>query len=409
VNVPLLDLKAQNAALADRLREAFERVMASGQFILGPELERFEQRAAGIAGTRHALGVSSGTDALLLALMALDIQPGDEVLCPSFTFFATAGSVARAGAAPVFADSCPACFNLDVTDARRRVTPRTRAIIPVHLFGQCADMQPVLELAREQGLRVIEDAAQAYGASYCGKPAGSMGDFGVYSFFPTKNLGAFGDAGLLATNDDPLAGKARLLRNHGAERRYFHQTIGGNFRMDALQAALLAVKLDHLEEYSAKRRENAAYYEKRLSRLPGVARASAADCPCRSGAPEPDWIGNGARILLPAAHSDNQHIWNQYTLRVLANARDGLRDHLAARGIGSEIYYPLPLHRQECFAGSGRALPVLPVAERLASECLSIPIYPELSREQQDYVVETIAGFLEASPFPAKPEKVSLR
>ena len=392
MRVPLLDLKPQNLALEPELKSAFERVLASGQFILGPEVEAFERRVAEVTGTRHAIGVSSGTDAILLALMALGIQAGDEVLCPSFTFFATAGCIARVGATPIFVDSCPVCFNLDVADARRRITPRTKAIIPVHLFGQTADMDAVLELARGHNLRVIEDAAQALGSAYRGKPAGSMGDFGTFSFFPSKNLGGFGDSGLLSTNDDELAERARVLRNHGSNPKYFHKLVGGNFRMDPLQAALLAVKLGRLKEYSARRRANAAYYSERLGALPGAA-VSAVD-----GSAEPDWNAHGVRLLLPSACAHNEHIWNQYTLRALGGLRDALREYLTAREIGTEIYYPVPLHLQECFLSGSAPPPSLPACEKLASECLSLPIYPDLSRPQQDAVVEAVAGFLEQQP-----------
>jgi dTDP-4-amino-4,6-dideoxygalactose transaminase len=401
MRVPLLDINRQNAALGGELRAACERVLGSGQFILGPELEQFERALAGLTGTRHAIGVSSGTDAILLALMALEIGPGDEVLCPAFTFFATAGCVARAGATPVFADSCPVCFNLDVADARRRITPRTRAILPVHLFGQAAEMDEVMALAREHRLRVIEDAAQALGAASHGRPAGSMGDFGTFSFYPSKNLGGFGDAGLLVTSDDVLGEKARRLRTHGAKARYFHELVGGNFRLDALQAALLGVKLPHLEEYSARRASNASYYREQLGRLPGVAANSPTTCACRDGHGETGWSRTGVRLVLPAAYPYNKHIWNQYTVRVIAgpdwkgagNPRDALVAWLDSRGIGSAIYYPLPLHRQECFS-RGSTPPALPVAERLSEECLSIPVYPELTREQLDAVVEAIGAFL---------------
>ena len=376
MKVPLFDLKQQNAALAPELRAAFERVLESGQFVLGREVEELERNLAGRLRVPHAIGVSSGTDAILLALMALGIGPGDEVICPSFTFFATAGCVARVGATPVFADVCPVCFNLDLKDAERRITPRAKAIIPVHLFGQAADMDGVMALAEKYGLRVIEDAAQALGAGYRGRRLGSIGDFGAFSFFPTKNLGGFGDGGLLTVNDAALAERARLLRTHGARRKYFYSMVGGNFRLDPLLAALLSVKAPHLDEYTRGRIANAAYYSDRLSRIPGV----------------------GATILLPVALPHNGHIWNQYTLRVLpapGNRRDALRDFLAAREIGSEIYYPLPLHLQECFAPSaGRPPEPLPVSERLAKECLSIPIYPELRREQQDCVIAAIAEFL---------------
>ena len=251
MNVNLLDLKAQNGALEPELNEAFLRVLRSGHFILGPEVDRFERALAEFTGAKHALGVSSGTDAILVALMAHGIGPGDEVLCPSFTFFATAGCVARVGATPVFVDSCPVCFNLDVRDAARRITPRTKAIIPVHLFGQPAEMDGVLDLARRHGLRVIEDAAQAMGATYRGRQVGTLGDFGTISFFPTKNLGALGDAGALLTNDTALFERAKILRMHGMDPKYVHQVVGGNFRLDALQAAMLSVKLPRFDGYSA--------------------------------------------------------------------------------------------------------------------------------------------------------------
>ena len=268
--VPLFDTKIQNNALAADLQAAFARVLASGMFILGPEVQSFERQCADYLGVRHALGISSGTDAILLALMALDIGPGDEVLCPSFTFFATAGCVARTGAKPVFCDVRADTFNLDVTDAARRITPRTKAILPVHLYGQAAEMESVNALARQHGIKVIEDAAQAVGATQGGRRAGSFGDFGAFSFFPTKNLGAFGDAGLLTTNDDVLAERATLLRNHGAHPKYFHKFVGGNFRLDAVQAALLAVKLPHLDGYAQLRAANAARYTEHFAKLPGL-------------------------------------------------------------------------------------------------------------------------------------------
>jgi dTDP-4-amino-4,6-dideoxygalactose transaminase len=365
--VPLLDLKEQHSALAAELKAAFERVLQSGQFILGQEVAAFEAAAAMLTDTRHAIGVSSGTDAILLALMALDIGPGDEVLCPAFTFFATAGCVARVGATPVFVDSHADSFNIDVADAARRVTPKTKAIMPVHLFGQMADMQAVRELAKAHGLRVIEDAAQALGASFEGRPAGSQCDFGTFSFFPTKNLGALGDAGLLVTNNDELAAKARLLRNHGAEQQYFHKVIGGNFRLDGMQAAFLNIKLPHLAAYTARRRDNAAYYNNAL-----IAALQEGD------------------VVLPAELPGHHHIWNQYTMRVGGRQRDSLKQYLTACGIGSAIYYPLPLHKQECFAKT-TAPTSLPVAEQLARECLSLPIYPELSRDQLELVVNGVA------------------
>src|SRR4051812_10066730 len=299
--VPLLDLNAQNIPLEAELKSVFDRVLKSGQFILGPEVQKFETEIASFTGAKHAIGVSSGTDAILLALMALDIQPGDEVLCPTYTFFATAGCVARIGAVPVFVDALPETFNLDVADAIRKISPRTKAIIPVHLFGQCADMDAVMELAKAHKLAVIEDAAQSLGARYKGRGAGTIGTFGTYSFFPSKNLGGLGDGGLLVTNDDALAERAMLLRTHGSKPKYYHKYIGGNFRLDALQAAFLRVKLPHYTEYTARRRANAAYYTEKLSKLPGVVLASdykATD-------------GNGTKLVLPVARPECDHIWNQ--------------------------------------------------------------------------------------------------
>jgi dTDP-4-amino-4,6-dideoxygalactose transaminase len=391
VNVNLLDLKAQNRALEPELQEAFLRVVRSGHFILGPEVDRFERSLAEFTGAKHALGLSSGTDAIILALMALGIGPGDEVLCPSFTFFATAGCVARVGAKPVFVDSCPVCFNIDLRDAARRITPRTKAIIPVHLFGQSSEMDGTLELARQHGLRVIEDAAQAMGATYRGKQVGTLGDFGTVSFFPTKNLGALGDAGALLTNDTALFERAKILRVHGMEPKYYHHVIGGNFRLDALQAALLSVKLPHFNGYTAARRRNAALYSERLSKLPGVALASAEKCGCAS----PATMEEKARLILPAAYPHNETIWNQYTLRVIGvGRRDAFRAHLTARGVGSEIYYPLPLHEQACFAYLGHKPEDFPWAHRLASEVVSLPIYPEIPLEQIEQVCTVIAEFL---------------
>lgn len=387
MKTPLLDLKQQNAPLASKLLEAFQRVLDSGQFISGCEVEELERNLAALVDARHAIGVSSGTDAILLALMALGIGPGDEVICPSFTFFATAGCVARVGATPVFVDSCPICFNLDVEDAERRITPRAKAIIPVHLFGQSADMDAVMTLANKYNLFVLEDAAQALSATYRGRSVGSIGDFGAYSFYPSKNLGGFGEGGLLVTNDDALAARARLMRSHGADKKYFHKLIGGNFRLDPLLAALLSVKAPHLNEYTQRRISNAAYYTAKLSEIPGVELAHSKK------------DSGQASILLPSALPHNGHIWNQYTLRVLQGPgrRDALRQFLVSREIGSEIYYPLPLHLQECFArADGGSRQSLPVCEQLAAQCLSIPIYPELRREQQDAVITAIADFLGA-------------
>lgn len=388
--VPLLDVNAQNHPLEAQFSAAFERVFRSGVFIGGPEIEALEGEVARLLGARHAIGMSSGTDAILAALMALGIGPGDEVLCPAFTFFATAGCVARLGATPVFTDVCPVCFNMNPGDARSKITPRTKAIIPVHLFGQCADMDAVTALAQEHGLKVIEDAAQAIAATYRGRGGGAIGDFGCLSFFPSKNLGGLGDGGMLLTNDDALAARARALRNHGMEPKYHHSLIGGNFRLDALQAAFLRVKLPHLPAYNATRRANAGFYTRELLRLPGVVQANPAACV--HDRPAPTGAAEAARLILPVELPDRGHIWNQYTLRVPGpGRRDALRRHLADRKIGCEIYYPLSLDRQPCFAHlpetSRRGCDT---AHRLADEVLSIPVYPEIRDTESIEVVEAI-------------------
>lgn len=352
MKIPLVDPQAENAPLEAELTAAFQRVLRSGQFILGPEVTAFEEQCAQFLNVKHALTVSSGTDALILGLMALDIKPGDEVLCPAFTFFATAGSIARLGAIPVFVDVALDDFNFDLTDARKKITPMTKAILPVHLFGQAADMDGIIALAKEFDLTILEDCAQAIGATYRGTNVGTIGNFGAYSFFPTKNLGAFGDAGLLVTNDDTLADQAKLLRNHGAKERYYHERVGGNFRLDALQCAMLAVKLPHLSAYTAARQANAAFYLKELAGIEGLIR--------------------------PTAHDHNGHIWNQFTIRLTQpGSRDALKKQLAHADISSEVYYPVPLHRQQCFAHL--PLAVCPNAETLATQVLSIPVYPQLS------------------------------
>ncbi len=371
IHVPLLDLNQQNQPLAAELKDTFARVLDSSQFILGPEVTEFERQVAAGVGATHAIGVSSGTDALLLSLMALDIGPGDEVLCPSFTFFATAGSVSRTGATPVFVDSLDDDFNLDLEDAARRVTDKTKAIIPVHLFGQAADMDAVQRLASAHDLMVLEDAAQSMGTQLGEKKAGTMGDLCAFSFFPSKNLGGFGDGGMITTDDDALAERVRILRVHGGAPKYFHKAIGGNFRLDPLQAALLRTKLVHLPDYIARRRANAVTYLERL----------AESAPVREG-----------RLFLPSEMSGRTHTWNQFTLRVTNGKRDVLMEYLAANQIGSAIYYPVPLHRQECFSNLAGVEARLPICEKMADEVLSIPIYPELSTEQIDHVINTIAN-----------------
>lgn len=397
MSVPLLDVNAQNHPLEKEFTEAFLRVFRSGQFIMGAEVTQFESAIAELTQTKHAIGVSSGTDAILLALMALGLGPGDEVLVPTFTFFATAGCVSRVGATPVFVDACPICFNIDLNDAKRKVTSRTKAIIPVHLFGQSADMDAVMDLANEHGLKVIEDGAQSIGASYKGHPCGSIGHFGTYSFFPSKNLGGFGDGGALVTDDDDLAEHARILRVHGSKPKYHHHFVGGNFRLDPLQAAMLAVKLPHYDRYTANRQANAAYYLSALSQLPGVVQADPSHCKCVTSQ-DAALATADAKIVLPVAYPHNTHIWNQFTLRVLGSGqRDALRDHLSQAKIGCEIYYPVTMDQQKCFADTPASSRTgCDVAHRLASEVISIPIYPELSPEQRTEVVAAIAASLTA-------------
>ena len=365
-SVPLLDLKRQNDACGAELRAAFERVLASGHFILGPEVEAFEKECAALLGAKHAIAVSSGTDALLLAFMALGIGHQDEVVCPSYTFFATAGCVSRMGAKPVFVDVKPCCFNMDPALLERAITPRTKAIVPVHLFGQVCDMDPILEIARRKKVAIVEDAAQSLSARYKGRAAGTLAEFGCYSFFPSKNLGAFGDAGLLTSQDDALAEKARMLRTHGAKPKYYHQLVGGNFRIDALQAALLRVKLPRLEGYTRARQRNAERYQKGLARIAGLELPKVC---------EPD------------------SIWNQFVLRVKDGRRDALLAHLKDRKIGTEVYYPVPLHAQKCWADLGYKEGALPVSERAAKETLAIPVFPELTAGEIDYVIDAIGGF----------------
>jgi dTDP-4-amino-4,6-dideoxygalactose transaminase len=395
--VPLLDVNAQNLPLEAELTDAFTSVLRSGQFIMGPEVEALERECAEMVKVKHGIGCSSGTDAILLALMALNIGPGDEVLVPTFTFFATAGCVSRAGATPVFVDACPVCFNIDVKKAAAKITSKTKAIIPVHLFGQSADMDAVMALAKEHNLKVIEDGAQAIGATYKGAPVGGIGDFGTYSFFPSKNLGGFGDGGFLVTNDDALAERARLLRTHGSKPKYYHKFVGGNFRLDPLQAALLRVKLRRYDDYTKKRQANAAYYTENLSALPGVVVADPSHCKCAST--QDAWlVSNNAKLVLPATYSHNGHIWNQYTLRLIGEGkRDSLKGFLTENHIGNEVYYPVTMDQQECFSyTSDFCRSNCETAHRLASEVLSIPIFPELAREQQDAVIAQISAWIKS-------------
>ncbi len=393
MQVPLLDLQAQYETLRDAIRP--EAVIDSQQFILGPKVEAFEEAICRYTGTPHAIGVSSGTDALLMALMALEIGAGDAVLTTPYTFFGTAGSISRVGARPVFVDIDPATYNLSIAALEHALSQCTRAadgtlrlatgeqvkaIMPVHLFGLCAPMDELLALARSYGLFVIEDAAQALGARYPGKDgsrhAGTMGDIGCYSFFPSKNLGAFGDAGLVVCNDDAHADRLRALRNHGGERRYYHRWVGGNFRIDALQAVVLGIKLPHLDTWSAQRRENGARYHAALEQA-GLLPLLGFPCQPYAQSGEP-----------------HHHNFNQFVLRV--PKRDELCTALAQAGIGHAIYYPLPLHLQECFADLGYTEGDFPEAERAARETIALPVYPELPEASIDYVVETLARFYQA-------------
>jgi dTDP-4-amino-4,6-dideoxygalactose transaminase len=368
VSVPLLDLKAQYAPLRSALLEAVTRVCDSQQFIMGPEVEAFEREVALVTDTTHAIGVSSGTDALLVALMGLDIGPGDEVVTSTFSFFATAGSIARVGARPVLVDIDPDTFNIDPIAAARACTRKTKALLPVHLFGQSADMSAILALADEFKLKVIEDAAQAIGTREHGGVVGGIGHVGCFSFFPSKNLGGFGDGGLVSTNNHALADRMRLIRNHGQKPKYYHHLIGGNFRLDALQAAVLRVKLPYLAAWTEARRANAARYRQLFAE---------AELP---------------EIVLPVDRGgDGYHIYNQFVIRV--PDRDALRAHLAVAGVGTEVYYPVPFHLQECFAHLGYKAGDFPQAEKAAAEVLALPIYPELTADQQATVVDRIRAF----------------
>jgi dTDP-4-amino-4,6-dideoxygalactose transaminase len=375
VNIPLLDLKAQYATIRNDVKKAVDEVIESQVFILGPEVDKLEKSVAAYSQTPYAVGVSSGTDALLVALMALDIRPGDEVITTPFTFFSTAGVVARLHARPVFVDIDPVTFNIDPAKIERAITPKTRAIIPIHLFGQCADMAPIMEIAEKHHLAVIEDAAQSIGADYKGRRAGSIGHLGIFSFFPSKNLGGFGDGGMVVMKDAGLYDRVKILRVHGSKPKYYHKIVGGNFRLDALQAAVLNVKLKYLDGWSRKRRENADYYDQKFKES-GLIRKGLVQTPVpvyRDGA------------------DPNYHIYNQYTLRV--KDRDKLQAHLKNRSTGTEVYYPLPLHLQECFKDLGWKKGDFPVVEKAAGEVLSIPIYPELSQDQKDYVIHQISEF----------------
>lgn len=365
MRVPLLDLQAQYATIRDEIRPVVERVIESQQFILGPEVEAFEQEVAAYCGAKYAIGVSSGTDALLIALMAAGIGKGDEVITTPYSFIATATSISRVGAIPVFIDIDPNTYTIDPKAIADEITDATKAIMPVHLFGQCAEMKPILDLAKQRNILVIEDAAQAIGAGQNGVKAGTMGAFGCFSFFPSKNLGGFGDGGLVTTNDDAFAQRVKELRQHGGKDKYRNAMIGINGRLDALQAAVLRVKLTHLDAWSAARREHAEYYTQAFQGM--------------------------KEVQTPITAPGNTHIYNQYVLRV--ERRDELQAHLNAHQIGNAIYYPIPIHLQECYDILGYQETDFPAAEQAAAETIALPVYPELTRAQQDDVIETIHAF----------------
>jgi dTDP-4-amino-4,6-dideoxygalactose transaminase len=368
VTVPLLDLKAQYGPLRQALLDAMTRVCDSQRFIGGPEVEGLEKEVAAYLKTPHAIGMSSGTDALVAALMALNIGPGDEVITPTYSFFATAGAVVRVGARPVLVDIDLDTFNVNAKAMVAAITPRTKAVIPVHLFGQSADLAPIVDACAPKHIVVIEDAAQAIGAVYKGKPVCNWGAIGCFSFFPSKNLGGFGDAGLVTATDAGLAHRLRLVRNHGMEPKYYHHMVGANFRIDALQAAVLRVKLPHLDSWTAGRQRNAGRY-----------RALFADA------------GLAGTVCLPVEAPDRTHIYNQFVIR--GPERDRLRAHLDQAGIGTEVYYPVPFHLQKCFADLGYGKGAFPAAEQAANESLALPIYPELTEAQQAAVVGAIRNF----------------
>lgn len=376
MGVPLLDLKAHHEPLHKEIMAALEQTFTSQAFILGPEVAKLEERVAGYCQAQWGIGVSSGTDALLLALMALGVGPADEVITTPYSFFATAGAVARLGAKPVLVDIDPTTYNLDPGRLAGAITSKTKAVIPVHLYGQCADMAPILDLARSKNLNVIEDAAQAIGAEYRdGRRAGSMGTIGCLSFFPSKNLGCLGDGGMVVTNDRDLADRMRILRVHGGKPKYYHKVIGGNFRLDTIQAAVLNVKLNYLDEWTKRRQDNAQRYEQLFRQSPAV---------------------QGGRVQLPeaayrGAGVKHYHIYNQFVLRV--DRRDDLMAFLKQKGIGCEIYYPVPFHLQECFRYLGYKEGDFPESERAAGHTIALPIYPELTAGQQAEVVDAVQAF----------------
>jgi dTDP-4-amino-4,6-dideoxygalactose transaminase len=386
VTVPLLELKTQYAAIKDEINEAIRAVVESQWFVLGPEVSGLEQEIAELCRTGHAVGCASGSDAILLALVALGVGPGDEVICPPYTFFSTAGMIALLGAVPVFADIESATYNVDPVSVREAAgrCSRLKAIMPVDLYGQCADMDAIVTLGAELGVPIIEDAAQAIGSRDAqGHPAGSRGTIGCFSFYPSKNLGGFGDGGMVTTNDPELAERLMKLRLHGETTKYHHDLVGFNSRLDAIQAAVLRVKLRHLAKWTGARQRNAAFYDEAFAAA--GAKTSAVT-----------WEGTGLPLRTPQpATGPATHIYNQYVIRVPATVRDELRAHLKERGVGTDIYYPVPLHLQKCFAYLGGAKGDLPVSESAAAETVALPIYPELTQQQKEHVVGAVVAFLE--------------
>lgn len=372
--VPLLDVNRGNLLVHEEIMDAIEAVVLSGRFLHGPDVGELECSVAGVCETKHAIGCASGSDALLLALMALDVQPGDEVIVPSFTFFATASAVARLGAVPVFADIDPHTYNIDPSQIEANISSRTRAIIPVHLFGQCAAMDRICAIAESKKIPVIEDAAQAIGAAYHGKPAGAWGDMGCLSFYPTKNLGGMGDGGMMVCQDDDLAAKLRLYAAHGMQPRYHHKVLGINSRLDTIQAAILRIKLRELDSYNLARQQNAQRYHEMFTSE-----------------------GLTSEFELPFQSPHAKHIWNQYGIRIANGERDSLRQYLTSIGISTEVYYPIPLHLQECFKELGYSEGSLPHTEAAAREILHLPIYPELTLDEQVAVVRGIKQFYGAA------------
>jgi dTDP-4-amino-4,6-dideoxygalactose transaminase len=393
MKIPLLDLKAQYLAIKPEVDKAIADVMESQHFILGPAVTACEAACAKYSNVAHGIGVSSGTDAILVCLMAENIGPGDEVITVPYTFFATVGCISRVGATPVFVDIDPVTYNMDAAKIEAKITPRTKAIMPVHLYGQMADMDAIMAIAKKHNLVVIEDAAQAIGSEYKGRRAGSIGDYGCFSFFPSKNLGGVGDGGMVVTNDPGRAAKVTLLRAHGSKPKYYHKIVGGNFRLDAIQGAVVSAKLPHLDKWTAGRQANAARYDQLFAES-GIRIANSGDTPAVKAA---------AELILPKTVA-NRHIFNQYVIRT--PQREELRKALEAAGVSTEIYYPVPMHLQECFASLGYKNGQMPESESAALETVALPIYPELNEAQARYVVGVVRDFFVAAR-AAAPKKAA--